>query len=228
MMQKNLLRLLNQFMATMTGVFTGIRGGLGSVVFSVLKGSQILRTRKKRCSIKSSLLKQFNTLFSQLVLIFKPVFKSHLSDFWQSRFVGKSCGFGGLIGLNMNIFTSAVLDYNLLQITKGSLPVSHCSFFGYVAESGECVFRIDPLIPSGGSGSDRVFLFVYNIITHQWVFDNEALLRSHLLYFVYTASGLNYNDLVGFIFFASYDSAGNLISVSNSQSSVLEDSGPIG
>ena len=70
-------------MAKVTGVYTGIKGKVGNVVYSMLNGQQIMKTRVFPFNPQSTAQQANRSRLSDLVAVVKSVAKIFIAPAWS-------------------------------------------------------------------------------------------------------------------------------------------------
>lgn len=203
--------------AKITGVFCGMKGKLGNAVLQTWKGIQVIRTHVIPANPQSSAQTTNRTLLTGLVEMFKSVVVDFVQVYWNPFVTSHQTGWGNLIGWNQKIQAGSVIDYELVEITHGSLPPEDIIDPEYATATGVVLAT---WLNSGAEGSaptDLAMLCVYDKSKFKWYFSEEEETRSSLTDSVTIPTGLAITDLTAYLFFFKMNAGATLVeSISDS------------
>lgn len=126
-------------MAKVIGVFTGIKGKVGNVVFATWKGIQVMKTRVTPDNPQLPGQVRVRTLFAALIAVFKPALYSIVRVAWEPFAEPGKSGWGNCIGANQKKMAAGAIDYAELIVSKGSLGGEPIVTATYDTATGETI-----------------------------------------------------------------------------------------
>lgn len=196
----NSLILVGGF-AKVQGVFTGYKGKVGNTVYAMWKGIQVFKTKSNPANPQTSGQTTNRTLFTVLITVFKPLITKLVMPFWDVFATARQTGWANLIGLNQGLQAGGVVDYALLQLTKGSLLLD--SIVSAVYTTGDGSFEIAWVDSgaAGGESTDFAMAACYDEGTNKWYFSEGTETRADALIDFTTEESLTVADLTCYLFF---------------------------
>lgn len=193
--------------AKVTGVFTGMKGKLGSTVLQGWKGIQVLRTHVIPANPRTGRQTTNRTLFTNLIEMFKPVVSQFVHVFWNPFVSAKETGWANLIGLNQGLQQGTAIDYTLVQISKGSLPLDAIS--GCLLDPVTDVLHVDWVnsFSAGSSNTDFSLIAAFNTVKKKWYFSDGVHARDQEATSVQLPVGSTAADFVAYLLFFTGDYA---------------------
>ena len=154
-------------MAKVTGVFTGIKGKVGNVVFSMWKGVQVMKTYVIPENPRSEGQTKNRTVFASFINLFKPIYATVLFRFWKPFAVGAQTGWGNLISANQSLQSGGVFALANVLFSKGSIPLQEVDTADYVSETGVVTVTWTENEAVGCDALDHAVLLIYDETTEQ-------------------------------------------------------------
>lgn len=147
-------------MAKITGVQTGWKGKVGNFVFSMLNGTQIVKTRVIPHNPQSSAQQANRTRLSNLVEVVKKIASGWIAIAWSTTISGNQTTWGNFLRENLNAMGSA-FDITKLVPSIGSVGMSTVTSGTYDTATGEVdlSFSTAPDEPNA-EGSDLVAVMI--------------------------------------------------------------------
>lgn len=205
-------------MAKILGVFTDMHGKLGNAVLQTWKGIQVIRTHVIPANPQSTDQTTNRTLFTNLVNMFKSVVVSLVHKFWNPFVTAKQTGWANLIGWNQGLQQGTAIDYELVELSHGSLPGEDIATATYDTATGACVVTWDDTGAEGSAPGDFAMLCAYDKTNNRWAFSDGAGLRSEETETCDLRTGLTITDVYLYLFFFTGNFSGAQIeSVSDSE-----------
>jgi len=204
-------------MAKILGVFTSMHGKLGGAVMQTWKGVQVIRTHVMPANPQTGGQVTNRTLLTDLVSMFKSVVIPFVRVYWNPFVTARETGWSNLIGLNQGLQSGTVIDYELVQITKGSLPAEELLTATYATGTGVVEATWSDSGAAGSAATDLAMLGVFNKDTNKWYFSIAGVARDDELDSLTMAAGLTITDLTAYIFFFTTNAVSGLVeSISDS------------
>lgn len=205
-------------MARITGVFTGWKGKVGNVVFSMWKGIQVAKTKVIPENPQTPGQITNRTLWAQFVAMFRGILIDLAHKFWNPFEGSRNSGWAKLIGANMLEQAGTVIDYEKVIVSQGALPGEDILTATYDTATGIVVCTWEETCGGGGSPTDLAQLIAYNKDTNKWCFDKTSPEREAETATVTFPSGLDITDVFVYLFFYTEDpETGNVNAVSGSK-----------
>lgn len=148
-------------MAKVEGVFAGIRGKVGNVIFQVNKGVQILKQFATPENPRSAGQTAHRGIFTQVVGTLKVLATNWVRYFWNPFLTGNQQGWGRIISLNM-LAMGTTFDENALIFSVGSLEGVLAPAATYNIATGEIIATFTGTIFANGLITDKVSAIVYD------------------------------------------------------------------
>jgi hypothetical protein len=210
-------------MARITGVFTGWKGKVGNVVFSMWKGIQVAKTKVIPENPQTPGQITNRTLWALFVAMFRVILIDLAHKFWNPFEGSRNSGWAKLIGENMLEQAGSVIDYEKVIVSKGALPGEDILTATYDTATGIVVVTWEETCGGGGSTEDSSQLIAYNKDTNKWCFDKLFPSRGDETSTVTFPAGLDVTDVIIFLFFFTEDPETgkvNAVSTSKAQESI--------
>lgn len=204
-------------MAKITGVFTGYKGKVGNLVYSMWKGIQVAKTRSVPHNPRSAAQTEQRTKFSTLISIMKAINQSIIVTFWEP-FVGSGItGWAQFSKKNLLSQVTTAFVYSTMVLSLGSLYRTLVSSSTYKTGDGSCVLTWSSTPENNQQATDISYLFWIDEVTGQFWYDvSSEVARSVGTVTVTGVTGLTFGNVHSYLWFGQED-AGILTLVSDSQ-----------
>jgi len=141
--------------AKVTGMLTGIKGKVGTSVFTMWKGVQVLKTRTIPSNPQSEDQTKFRTCFSQIVAMLKPLAINTIRPLWNPFTTVRQSGWGNVLKANLDVM-NGTFDESKLILSKGSLEGVENLAATYDTVTGNVVITWNDNNYTNGLSSDLV------------------------------------------------------------------------
>ena len=149
-------------MAKITGVYTGYKGKVGNLVYSMWKGIQVAKTRSIPKNPRSSAQTIQRTIFSTLLSIMKAINVDIIKVFWEP-FVGSSItGWAQFSKKNLLAQTTSSFVYSTMVLALGSLYRTLVATSTYNTANGECTITWSSTPENNQEATDKSYIFWIN------------------------------------------------------------------
>lgn len=155
-------------MAIVQGVFAGIRGKVGNVIYQVNKGVQVLKQMAYPENPQSTSQTTFRTCFASVVSAFKSLAQNWINIFWGPFLSGNEQAWGKFIGTNLDHMAGSFDGADAI-LSEGSLENVTDLAATYDTATGTVVVTWDGTVFVNGSASDIANCAVYDSDTKQIV-----------------------------------------------------------
>lgn len=204
-------------MAKVTGVFTGMKGKVGNAVYAMWKGVQVLKTRVIPENPQSPDQTTNRDLFTILILMFKGIVTGLVAKFWDPFISQHQTGWANLIGVNQKLQAGTAIDYELVIVTKGSLPGEAILTATYDDATGAVVCTWADSGVEGSLPGDFAMVIAYDKVGNKWKFTDGTDTRGDATATCTLEAGLTITNVFIYLFFFLGDFSGpDITSVSNS------------
>jgi len=161
-------------MAKITGVFTGHKGKVGNLVYSMWKGIQVAKTRSIPNNPRSTAQTQQRTKFSVLIAIMKAINVSIIRTFWEP-FVGSSItGWAQFSKKNLLSQVTTAFVYSTMVLALGSLYRTLIATSTYATATGECIITWSSTPENNQLATDTSYMFWIDETTGQFWYDVDS------------------------------------------------------
>jgi len=188
-------------MAKILGVFTTMKGKVGNAVMQTWKSVQVMRTRVIPHNPQSAAQTTNRSLFTSLILMFKGIVSDLVTPFWNPFTSGLKTGWSSLLGLNQALQAGSVIDYELVEITHGSLPGSAILTAVYTAVGGDLTASWLDTEPAGSASTDFAMIAAYHSPSNTWFFGAGVEERADESVSVTLPDDLTPADITTYLFF---------------------------
>jgi len=147
-------------MAKVTGFFTGVRGKVGTTIFQVIKGVQIMKTFAIPENPGSSGQVAQRGVFSDIVSTFKLIAKNVISIFWAPTTSGNQTAWGNFISKNLISMGKVAFDLTDGILCFGSLESISTLSATYDTVTGAFAITFSDDEEVNGSADDDVSFIV--------------------------------------------------------------------
>jgi len=187
-------------MAKVTGFFTGVRGKVGTTIFQVIKGVQVMKTFAIPENPGSSGQVAQRGVFSDIIATFKTIAKNVIAIFWESTTSGNQTPWGNFISKNLISMGKVAFDITDAILAFGTLePVSGVAGEYDTADGSlEVTWVADKFV--NGADTDQVHFVVYDSDSGTIVSkDLDGIQRSEEEQSLQLTPGLTATDLELFV-----------------------------
>jgi len=150
-------------MAKMTGVFTGIRGKVGAMIFQVNKGVQIIKNYARPENPQSSGQTAVRLVFSSIVSAYKILASTWIRYMWNPFLSGNDQGWGKFIGTNL-VEMDGTFAGEAGILSLGSLEGVVDLAATYDTATGAVDITYDGTILANGASTDYPQVAIYDKI----------------------------------------------------------------
>ena len=148
-------------MAIVHGVFAGIRGKVGNVIYQVNKGEQILKQMAYPENPQSSGQTTYRTVFKFVIEAFKSLSKNWINIFWSPFLSGNQQAWGKFIGVNLDHMAGSFAGDDAI-LSQGSLEGVADLTCTYDTADGAVAVNFDGTIHLNGEASDCINACIYD------------------------------------------------------------------
>lgn len=148
-------------MAIVHGVFAGIRGKVGNVIYQVNKGVQILKQMAYPENPQTQNQTTVRTVFGFIVAAFKNLATSWIRSLWNPFNVGNEQGWGRFIGANIDHMGTS-FDGTDAILSLGSLEGVYDLAATYDTATGEVEVSWSGQVYTNGEDTDCANIAVYD------------------------------------------------------------------
>lgn len=205
-------------MAIVYGVFAGIKGKVGNVIYQVNKGAQILKQYAVPENPNTSGQQAVRGVFGDIVTIFKVLATTWVRYFWNPFIVGNEQGWGNFIGANIDSMGTSFTPLSAV-LSKGSLEGCYDFTCTYDTATGNIVVTFDSTCFGNGLSTDHFSLAFYDQTEKRLVgFSFSDDTRADEGTATVVEDGLTATDITAYIVFSDTEGDDDeLTMVSNSQ-----------
>jgi len=152
-------------MAKVTGFFTGIRGKVGTTIFQVIKGVQVMKTFAIPENPGSSGQVAQRGVFSDIISTFKSVAKNVISVFWEPTTSGNQTPWGNFISKNLISMGKVAFDIEDAILCYGTLEPIKTVSATYDTSNGEIEATISNDVLVNGATDDDVSVLAVDSVS---------------------------------------------------------------
>lgn len=200
-------------MAKVTGVFTGIKGKVGNVVYSTWKGIQVMKTRTIPHNPQSAPQTAVREVFAKLIMIGKQLTTAFLPKVYNDLAVGSVTGWSNWLSQNLKTQIAGAFDPETLIFGLGSL--FQPGIESAILSGGAVSINFDAEVLGDSFGSDFVYGIIFDDVSHQIFLGDPSILREDAETIV-QVTGENFAaNLNAYLVFYRQNQVEETISVSN-------------
>ena len=189
-------------MAKVTGFFTGVRGKVGTTIFQVIKGVQVMKTFAIPENPGSSGQVAQRGVFSDIVSCFKTIAKNVIALLWESTTSGNQTSWGNFISKNLISMGKVAFDLTDAILSYGTLDQVSDLEATYDTATGAVVAAWAELAYVNGAAEDTSHIIIIDSDSKQIIgkFMDSAT-REDEADSVTASTGFTATNLEVFVFF---------------------------
>lgn len=202
-------------MAKITGAFTGWKGKVGNMVFSMWKGIQVAKNKAFPANPQSEGQTTQRTKLSNLIAAGKVLVSTLIRGFWDPFATSYQSGWGNWLKYNLLSQTTSTLTPSEMIMSRGSLLATAIDSAEYDTATGIITVAYSATPLGNQADTDPALLVIYDEANDKFLFSEAAEAREDAACIATIDTGLTPANVHVWLFF-SQDEDSELSMVSDS------------